>query len=75
MNQKVFSLEGRLTQLRTKHEALKARIARELKRPAPCTSTLQTLKRQRLRIKDDMVRCVAQLQGVRSSGRLQARSI
>ncbi|SFQ73762.1 YdcH family protein [Donghicola eburneus] len=72
---KVFSLEARLAKLRSKHGTLKALIARELKRPVPCSVTLQTLKRQRLRIKDEMVRCVSRLQGARSSGRLQEWSV
>lgn len=61
---KAFSLEVRLTKLRLKHQALKARIAGEMKRPSPCSASLQMLKRQRVRIKDEIVSCVKRLQSL-----------
>ncbi|MCG7623502.1 YdcH family protein [Epibacterium sp. Ofav1-8] len=61
---KAFSLEVRLTKLRLKHQTLKARIAREMKRPSPCSASLQMLKRQRLRIKDEIVSCAKRLQSL-----------
>jgi len=61
---KAFSLEVRLTKLRLKHQTLKARIAREMKRPSPCGASLQMLKRQRLRIKDEIVSCAGRLQSL-----------
>ncbi|WP_416368816.1 YdcH family protein [Tritonibacter mobilis] len=61
---KAFSLEVRLTKLRLKHQTLKARIAREMKRPSPCSATLQMLKRQRLRLKDEIVSCANRLRAL-----------
>ncbi len=61
---KAFSLEVRLTKLRMKHQTLKARIAQEMRRPSPCSASLQMLKRQRLRIKDEIVSCAKRLQSI-----------
>ncbi|MEW2912838.1 YdcH family protein [Leisingera sp. JC11] len=58
---KAFSLQVRLAQLRLKHQDVKAKIATELKRPAPCSLILRGLKLRRLQIKDEMVRCLALL--------------
>ncbi|TMV06416.1 DUF465 domain-containing protein [Ruegeria sediminis] len=53
---KKFSLKVRMAKLRQRQSELKARIVEELKRPAPCSTTLQQLKRRKLRIKDDLAR-------------------
>ena len=45
-----------LAALQAKHAGLEARIVNELQRPAPDTSALASLKRQKLRIKDEMAR-------------------
>ncbi|MDC0657642.1 YdcH family protein [Leisingera sp. SS27] len=58
---KAFSLQVRLAQLRVKHQDVKAKIASELKRPAPCSLILRGLKLRRLQIKDEMTRCMATL--------------
>lgn len=54
---RAFKLKVRLASLRRGHQAVKARISNELKRPVPCSLALQALKRQRLRLKDEMARC------------------
>ncbi|MEQ9258557.1 MAG: YdcH family protein [Roseovarius sp.] len=51
---RVFSIKARMANLRHRHSDLKARIAEELKRPAPCSTSLQQLKRKRLKIKDEI---------------------
>ncbi|MDW4497151.1 YdcH family protein [Sulfitobacter sp. D35] len=53
---KPFSVETRLAKLRARHQELKARINQERQRPAPCSISLQTLKRKRLIIKDEIAR-------------------
>lgn len=53
---KAFSLRLRMAELQSRHHDLKARIAKELKRPLPCSVQLQTLKRRRLQIKDELTR-------------------
>ncbi|UWQ78618.1 YdcH family protein [Leisingera sp. S132] len=70
---KAFSLQVRLAQLRMKHQDVKAKIATELKRPAPCSLILRGLKLRRLQIKDEMTRCMAKLQahGLARLSRLQ----
>ncbi len=57
----VASLEVRAAELRRKHLAVKAEISRERKRVAPCSLTLQNLKRHRLRLKDEMMQCFDRL--------------
>lgn len=54
---KSFSLNVNLARLRSRHQDIKNRIAAEMNRPAPCGLALQELKRQRLTIKDEIVRC------------------
>lgn len=51
-----FSISVRLVILRQRHQALKAMIAEELRRPAPCSLMLQRLKRRRLAVKDQITR-------------------
>ena len=40
--------------LQAKHEGLEARLREELSRPAPDDVILQTLKKQKLRIKEEL---------------------
>jgi hypothetical protein len=40
--------------LQAKHEGLEQRLREELGRPAPDTSMIQTLKKQKLRIKEEL---------------------
>lgn len=51
-----FSISVKLVALRRRHQVIKAMIAEELRRPAPCSLILQRLKRQRLAIKDQIAR-------------------
>ncbi|WP_082384646.1 DUF465 domain-containing protein [Erythrobacter sp. SG61-1L] len=43
-----------LVALQSKHEGLERRIREEMNRPSPDVATLQVLKRQKLRIKEEM---------------------
>ena len=45
-----------LAALEAKHAGLEARIDNELQRPAPDTGIVATLKKQKLRLKDEMAR-------------------
>lgn len=40
--------------LQTKHAGLDARLRDEMSRPAPDAATIQSLKRQKLRIKEEL---------------------
>jgi len=40
--------------LQAKHEGLEQRIHEEMSRPAPDSTTIQTLKKQKLRIKEEL---------------------
>lgn len=40
--------------LQSKHAGIEARIRDEMSRPAPDTATIQELKRQKLRIKEEI---------------------
>ena len=40
--------------LQAKHEGLERRIQEELSRPAPDSTMIQTLKKQKLRIKEEL---------------------
>lgn len=40
--------------LQSKHAGLDARLQQEMNRPAPDTATIQTLKKQKLRIKEEL---------------------
>lgn len=42
--------------LQAKHAGLEARIVSELQRPAPDTAAVANLKKQKLRLKDEMTR-------------------
>ena len=50
------SIMVRIENLRRRRRDLTARIYDELRRPAPCSMTLQALKRERLRLKDEIAR-------------------
>lgn len=64
-----FSKEVQVARLRRKHRTLQTRIQQERKRPVPCSLTLQTLKRQRLRLKDDIARQLSGLRDLRTGVR------
>ena len=50
------ALSNRLLAIRRRHRALDARVGREQRRPSPDASLLQKLKRERLRLKDELAR-------------------
>ncbi len=52
-----FSLQ-RLQALESRYRSIRRRLANELKRPAPDMLTIQSLKRQRLRLKDQITELV-----------------
>jgi hypothetical protein len=45
-----------LAALEAKHSGLEARIVNELQRPVPDAASLAALKKQKLRLKDEMAR-------------------
>ena len=49
-----MSLQDRLETLRSRHAHLEAEIDRETSRPLPNPETIGDLKRQKLRIKDEI---------------------
>jgi hypothetical protein len=49
-----MSLQDRLETLRTRHANLETEIVKEISRPLPNPETLTDLKRQKLRIKDEI---------------------
>jgi len=49
-----MGIEGRLNELKRKHRDLKARITEELKRPARDDLRIAELKREKLKIKDEL---------------------
>lgn len=51
-----MSIEDRLESLRTKHAALEAELESETHRPNPDDVHVHDLKRQKLRLKDEMHR-------------------
>ena len=51
-----MNLQARLDTLRDRHADLEARIASEDRRPAPDSETMSLLKREKLRLKEEMVR-------------------
>jgi hypothetical protein len=51
-----MSIEDRLESLRTKHAALDAELESETHRPSPDEVHIHDLKRQKLRLKDEMYR-------------------
>jgi hypothetical protein len=51
-----MSIEDRLESLRTKHAALEAELEHETHRPCPDDTHIYDLKRQKLKLKDEMHR-------------------
>ncbi|HTH99645.1 MAG TPA: YdcH family protein [Acidisoma sp.] len=51
-----MNLQARLDTLKDRHANLEARLASEDRRPAPDSETLTTLKREKLRLKEEMAR-------------------
>jgi hypothetical protein len=51
-----MSLNARLSTLKQRHAALETRIADEDHRPRPNADALDTLKREKLRLKDEIER-------------------
>ena len=49
-----MSLQDRLEALRTRHRSLEEAIDQEISRPMPNVEMLSDLKRQKLRIKDEI---------------------
>lgn len=56
-------LIARLGALRSRHERLKSAIETEQKRPMACAFKLQSLKRLRLKVKDDIQALKSRLGG------------
>lgn len=50
-----MSLQDRIESLRARHRTLEDAIDRETSRPLPSVETVADLKRQKLRIKDEIV--------------------
>jgi len=50
-----MSLQDRLESLRARHASLEQAILQEINRPLPNSDTISDLKRQKLRIKDEIV--------------------
>jgi hypothetical protein len=48
------AVSSHLHALRSKHAGIDARLRDELARPAPDTATIQLLKRQKLRLKEEI---------------------
>jgi hypothetical protein len=51
-----MNLQARIETLKDRHASLDARLASEDKRPAPDSDTLALLKREKLRLKEEMAR-------------------
>ena len=51
-----IALKSRIEALRSRHGKLESRIEVEHRRPLPDTSVLQRLKREKLRLKDEISR-------------------
>ena len=51
-----MNLQARIETLKDRHANLDARLASEDKRPAPDGDTLALLKREKLRLKEEMAR-------------------
>ena len=55
-----MSLDSHIKELEAKHHALEAKIEQELAHPAPDDLAIAELKRQKLRIKDELTRLAAE---------------
>ena len=51
-----MSLQSRISALKDRHASLETRIAEEDQRPRPDAETLGRLKREKLRVKEEMER-------------------
>ncbi|WP_136440501.1 YdcH family protein [Pacificoceanicola onchidii] len=51
---KIHAIAAKVAELRRRHHSLAVKIDDELQRPVPCSSVLQSLKRQKLRLKDQI---------------------
>ena len=51
-----MTLQARIETLKDRHADLEARIASEDRRPAPDSETMGLLKREKLRLKEEMAR-------------------
>ncbi|MBI5165512.1 MAG: YdcH family protein [Magnetospirillum sp.] len=51
-----MSLQDRIESLKAKHASLESAIAVETQRPSPDNAHIADLKRQKLRIKDEIIR-------------------
>lgn len=51
-----MSLQARLETLKDRHASIEARLASEDRRPAPDSDTISSLKREKLRLKEEMSR-------------------
>lgn len=49
-----MSIQGRIAELSNRHQALDSQIHEEQKRPSTDTARIQTLKREKLRIKEEL---------------------
>jgi hypothetical protein len=54
-----MNLQARIETLKDRHANLEARIASEDSRPAPDSETMSLLKREKLRLKEEMARLSA----------------
>ena len=51
-----MNLQARLETLKDRHASIEARLASEDRRPAPDSDTITSLKREKLRLKEEMAR-------------------
>jgi len=56
-----MSLHSHLTELRRKHETLSHRIESEQRRPAVDELAINSMKKEKLKLKDEIVRIAAQV--------------
>lgn len=56
-----MSLNSHLTELRRKHETLSARIEQEQRHPGSDDLTIATLKKEKLRLKEEITRISSRL--------------
>jgi hypothetical protein len=54
-----MNLQARIETLKDRHASLEARLASEDRRPAPDSDTITSLKREKLRLKEEMARLSA----------------
>lgn len=51
-----MSVEERITSLRSKHAVLEVELQEEVRRPLPDAATINKLKREKLKLKDELSR-------------------